>query len=143
MIIDPTSWGMAATGGALIGLGASTLLLFNGRIAGISGIFSGLLHPTPGDTLWKGMFLTGLLLGGVAVGTFYPAAFGTGVGGSIGMLAASGFLVGFGTRMGNGCTSGHGVCGLTRFSPRSLVAVVTFMATGTLTVTLVRLLGGM
>jgi uncharacterized membrane protein YedE/YeeE len=132
----------ALLGGALIGLGASLLLLGNGRVAGVSGILGGALGPAPGDTLWRLMFLLGLVAAGAAAALVRPAAFG-GPTRSVLTVAVAGFLVGYGTRLGNGCTSGHGVCGVSRLAPRSLVATATFMATGALTVFVTRhLLGG-
>jgi uncharacterized membrane protein YedE/YeeE len=125
-------------GGALIGAAAALLLLANGRIAGISGILGGLLGPSARDWAWRTAFVVGLLAG--------PALFRLGaghwpevrIGASWPMLVAAGLLVGFGTRLGSGCTSGHGVCGLARLSPRSFGAVATFMAAAMLTVFLVR-----
>jgi uncharacterized membrane protein YedE/YeeE len=125
-------------GGALIGLGASILLLFNGRVAGISGILGGALSPAPGDTLWRLMFLLGLVSVGAVGVLIQPAAFSAGPTRSILAITLAGFLVGYGTRLGNGCTSGHGVCGVSRLSPRSLIATATFMATGALTVFIVQ-----
>lgn len=125
-------------GGALIGLAASILLLCNGRVAGVSGILGGALHPVPGDTLWRLMFLFGLA-GAGAVGTLLrPEAFIAGPKRSILIIALAGFLVGYGTRLGNGCTSGHGVCGVSRLSPRSLFATATFITTGALTVFVIK-----
>ncbi|WP_437970060.1 YeeE/YedE thiosulfate transporter family protein [Sorangium sp. So ce260] len=122
-------------GGALIGLSASLLLLFNGRVAGISGIFGGLLFREPGGAAWRAAFVAGLLLGGLALAAAHPGAFPpAGGGGSLGLVVAAGLLVGLGARLGNGCTSGHGVCGLSRLSVRSLVATMTFMATAAITV---------
>lgn len=130
-------------GGALIGLAASILLLFTGRVAGISGILAGALHPTPGDSQWRLMFLLGLSGTGAAAVLLRPQAFGAGPTRSLLVLALAGFLVGYGARLGNGCTSGHGVCGVSRLSPRSLIATATFMLTGAITVLVVqRLLGG-
>ena len=117
----------ALLGGALIGLASVWLLAANGRVAGISGILHGLFAP-PG-TPWRAAFIAGLLLAGVAwqlAGAPVPLRAGF----PLGWAAAAGLLVGFGTRMGGGCTSGHGVCGLGRLSARSLVAVVVFMAAG-------------
>ncbi len=123
----------ALVGGALIGLSASALLLFNGRIAGISGIVGGLVQPRRGEIAWRVAFLAGLLAGGLLLAWRWPQAVAPRATGLPGVLmVAAGLLVGFGTQLGNGCTSGHGVCGLSRLSPRSLVAVVTFMATGML-----------
>lgn len=121
---------LALAGGALIGLAASLMLLLNGRIAGISGIVGGLLRPSRGDTAWRAAFLGGLVAGGVVLALVAPGTMRFAVDRSLFAVAAAGLLVGFGTRMGNGCTSGHGVCGVTRLSPRSLVATGTFMATG-------------
>jgi uncharacterized protein len=117
-------------GGAMIGLGASLLLLGDGRIAGISGIVGGLLSPAAGDTGWRVLFVAGLAVGGFGLRVVAPALVRMDLDRSAGTLVASGLLVGFGTVLGNGCTSGHGVCGLSRGSPRSLVATLTFMATG-------------
>lgn len=124
-------------GGLLIGLSATLLLLMNGRIAGISGILGGLLSPKAGDTRWRWMFVTGMLLG--------AACFSLLMGGltvevqvSWPWMIAAGFIVGFGTRLGSGCTSGHGVCGIARLSRRSLVATLTFMASAGVTVFVIR-----
>lgn len=132
----------STVGGALIGLSASILLLFNGRIAGISGIFAGLLAPQRGDTGWRVAFVAGLVLGGLALFLAAPAMFAVTYDRTLPMVAVAGLLVGLGVRLGAGCTSGHGVCGLSRLSPRSLVATLTFIATGALTVVLVRLFTG-
>ncbi|ACA14884.1 protein of unknown function DUF395 YeeE/YedE [Methylobacterium sp. 4-46] len=125
-------------GGALIGASAALLLLANGRIAGISGIAGGLLGPPGRETAWRAVFLAGLLLGPVlfrlAAGHWPPVEVEV----SWPVLIAAGLLVGFGTRLGSGCTSGHGVCGLARLSPRSLAAVAAFMAAAIVTVFLVR-----
>jgi hypothetical protein len=139
MIIDPVSYALAALGGALIGLSAGLMLWISGRIAGISGIFGGLLQPRTGDLGWRLAFIGGLLVGGLLLMVVYPQSIAAPDGRTLGLVGLGGVLVGFGTRMGNGCTSGHGVCGLPRFSIRSAVAVVTFMATGMLTASL---LGG-
>ena len=133
----PTDWIRALAGGALIGTSASVLLAFNGRVAGISGIVGGLLVPTPGDVSWRALFVAGLLAGGLVAATLAPGAF-TGSPAPLAIVALAGLLVGFGTRVGNGCTSGHGVCGITRSSPRSLAATMVFIATGALTVLLTR-----
>jgi uncharacterized protein len=132
-------------GGATIGLGASLLLLFNGKIAGISGIFGGLVLPKAGDVAWRAAFVAGLVLGGLLLAAAYPAAFPElGGGRPLGLVLLAGFLVGLGARLGSGCTSGHGVCGLSRLSARSLVATLTFLSTGALTVFITRhLLGGL
>jgi uncharacterized protein len=121
-------------GGILIGLGASAMLLLEGKIAGISGICAGILKPEKGDTSWKFWFVAGLIAGGVLLRVFLPKAYDFGIVRSYPALAIAGVLVGFGTRLGNGCTSGHGICGISRLSPRSIVATVTFIATGAIVV---------
>lgn len=133
---------MALAGGALIGLAASAMLFFVGRIAGISGIYGGLLKPSTDNNQWRVAFMAGLLVGGGILMAFAPQVFQAPAGHSWMSIAVAGVLVGFGVRMGNGCTSGHGVCGLTRFSGRSLVATLTFMGTGVATATIVHLLTG-
>ncbi len=128
-------------GGTLIGLSASLLLLANGRVAGITSVVGSLLAPTRGDFAWRALFFGGLLTGGLLLAWLRPASFVAPEplsGGSIALLVAAGLLVGFGTRLGNGCTSGHGICGISRGSARSIAATLTFMATGILTVFLVR-----
>lgn len=130
-------------GGLLIGLASASMLVFNGRIAGISGITGGVLKADRGDTLWRALFVAGLLVGGFVYGLVAPNAFAITIDRSTAALVVAGLLVGFGTQMGNGCTSGHGICGLSRFSIRSLVAVVTFMAFAALVVFVVgRFFGG-
>jgi uncharacterized membrane protein YedE/YeeE len=129
-------------GGALIGIAATVLLWLDGRIAGISGIVGGLLRRPPGDTAWRLAFVVGLLGGGVMLRLLAPAQVAFTLERSTAVLIIAGLLVGYGTQLGSGCTSGHGVCGLSRGSRRSLVATLTFMATGALTVLAVRLLGG-
>lgn len=127
----------ALIGGALIGISATLLLLFNGRIAGVSGIVSGAIGFRAGS-LWRWLFVIGLLVGGwlyegllaqqpTPASEFSPVA-----------MIVGGLLVGVGTRLGHGCTSGHGVCGLGRLSVRSLVAVLTFLSTGFVTVFITR-----
>ena len=128
----------ALSGGALIGASAILLLWLNGRVAGISGIAGGVLFPQRDDLAWRIAFLLGLIAAGGAVVAWWPAAPQPRIGASPGLLIVAGLLVGFGTRMGNGCTSGHGVCGLGRFSLRSLVAVLVFMATAMATVFVMR-----
>jgi len=121
-------------GGLLIGLAAVGLLLFNGRIAGISHIVGGLLTPQRGDALWRLSFVLGLLAGGALLRIAYPEALDAVHAHSLGMDAAAGLLVGLGARIGNGCTSGHGVCGLARRSPRAAAATATFVLSGIATV---------
>jgi uncharacterized protein len=129
-------------GGALIGVSASLLLWLNGRIAGISDIAGGLLTPARGEIGWRALFLVGLV-GGVAI---YRLAGGDlqaiDISGSVPVLVAGGLLVGLGTGIGGGCTSGHGVCGVARLSPRSIVATVVFLAVAAATVNLTRSLVG-
>ena len=139
MSIDWASFtpGSAAIGGVIIGAAVAIFALMNGRIAGISGIVGGLLRPAPGDVAWRLAFVAGLIaapllcaavakLPAVVVEASYPT------------LVVAGFLVGIGTRYGAGCTSGHGVCGISRLSPRSLVATLSFMAAGFATVFVAR-----
>lgn len=133
----------AALGGALIGLSASLMLLVQGRVAGISGIVGGLLVPKPGDLGWRLSFVLGLVLAGLAATLLAPASVAVTVERPTLLLVLAGLLVGYGTRLGNGCTSGHGVCGLSRLSQRSLVSVITFMAVGVVAASLAGvLLGG-
>ena len=129
-------------GGMLIGLSAALLLLFDGKIAGISGIVGGVLSPVKNDTLWRFMFIVGLLTGGFFFHQIAPQSFAIEISRSTGALTLAGLLVGFGTRLGNGCTSGHGVCGISRLSARSILATATFMATGILTVFVINHLFG-
>lgn len=128
----------ATAGGILIGLSAIMLMASLGRIAGISGILGGALSLTGGDRGWRIAFLAGLLLPGVAVLAGIAPRPDIAFVANGWLLALAGLLVGFGTRLGSGCTSGHGVCGLARLSRRSLVATATFMAFGVATVFLIR-----
>lgn len=130
-------------GGALIGLASSLLLLLKGRVFGISGILSGVLVPHRGETAWRVAVLLGLVSAGAVLAVLYPPVFALEVSPSLSRYIAAGLLVGFGTTLGGGCTSGHGVCGISRLSPRSIVATLTFMGAGILTVWLVRLMGGL
>ena len=127
-------------GGLLLGLSATWLLISVGRVAGISGIVWGSIRGP--DHNWRWLFIAGLQLGGavthMVIGQSIPAPYGA----TLWLLAMSGMLVGIGTRMGGGCTSGHGVCGLGRRSPRSLVATLTFMAFGVITVFVLQLING-
>lgn len=139
MNIDWTSftpW-TALGGGALIGIAAAAFILLNGRIAGISGIVGGLLKPQKGDTAWRALFVLGMIaapllwmavasLPTIQIDAGYP------------LLIIAGLLVGISTRYGAGCTSGHGVCGISRLSPRSIVATLCFMGTGFITVFILR-----
>ena len=125
-------------GGMLIGLAAVLLLLANGRIAGVSGIVNGLLSRKPGDIGWRVAFVLGLWLGALVYWAARGAPFALALQATPAVMIVAGFLVGYGTRLGSGCTSGHGVCGIARFSPRSMVATVVFMASGIATVYVVR-----
>ncbi|MFO0579348.1 MAG: YeeE/YedE family protein [Polyangia bacterium] len=132
----------ALIGGLLIGSAAALMLLLKGRIAGISGIVGGLLQPSHGDTSWRGLFILGLMAAPLILLATGRLPQMTNVA-SDRTLILAGLLVGFGTRLGSGCTSGHGVCGLARRSKRSLVATLVFMASGALTVWVVRhVIGG-
>ena len=127
-----TPWS-ALLGGLLIGLAAALFVLFNGRIAGISGILGGLLRPKRGDISWRLAFVGGLVLAPVLWALFQPPA-ALQIDADVPLLLVAGLLVGVGTRYGAGCTSGHGVCGLSRLSPRSVVATLLFMGAGFATV---------
>ncbi len=129
--------GSSLIGGVLIGLAAGALILVNGRIAGISGIVGGLIRPRPGDVAWRVLFVAGLLLAPWLHRLLLPAATPQIHAGWI-TLGIAGSLVGFGTRLGSGCTSGHGVCGLSRLSPRSFAATAIFMLAGVITVYVAR-----
>ena len=133
-----SAWMLALAGGVLIGLSATLLLWLDGRVAGVSGIFNGVLFPAPGDVTWRLAFLVGLVAAAGLYMAFVPGApVPRGDFPRVGLVVA-GVLVGFGTRMGNGCTSGHGVCGIARLSPRSIAAVLVFMATAIATTFVVR-----
>lgn len=130
-----TPW-MSLAGGVLLGVASALLILLNGRVLGISGIVGGVLSPKGGDVRWRIAFLLGLAAAPLAFGLLAPEGFiqAPRVEAGYGLLAVAGLLVGWGTRYGSGCTSGHGVCGLSRLSPRSMIATATFMAAGFLTV---------
>lgn len=121
-------------GGILLGVSATLLMLFNGKIAGISGVINGLITPKEGEYSWRLLFFAGMIIGGfvsvVAFGVASPITEGI----SLPILAVAGLLVGMGTRLANGCTSGHGICGIGRLSKRSLVATMVFMFTAAVTV---------
>ncbi len=135
-----TPWA-AAAGGVLIGIASAMFILINGRIAGISGVLGGLLKPVRGDISWRIAFIAGLIGAPVlyALFTQLPAVR---IDAGFGALVIAGLLVGVGTRYGSGCTSGHGVCGISRLSPRSLIATAAFMAAGFVTVFVLRHLIG-
>ena len=129
---------MSLAGGIIIGCAALLLLLSIQRIAGISGIIGGLFPVIRHDLTWRLFFVAGLLLGGFVLAAVYPNSLAINLTYSTPALVVAGLLVGFGSRLGNGCTSGHGICGLGRLAPRSMVAVLTFMVTGIVTAVLVQ-----
>ena len=133
---------IALGGGVLIGLSATILLAMNGRVAGISGILEKVLPPQSEDARWRMAFLISMVVTGIALSPALPEAYTT-IDRPILLVVLAGLLVGYGTRLGNGCTSGHGVCGMARFSKRSFAAVGMFLMTGIITATVVgQLLGG-
>jgi uncharacterized membrane protein YedE/YeeE len=135
-----TPWS-ALAGGVLVGIAVAMFALLNGRIAGISGVVAGLLKPTAGDVAWRLAFVIGLV-GSPLLYALFAVLPKPQIAAEYGALVLAGLLVGIGTRYGSGCTSGHGVCGLSRLSPRSLVATLTFMAAGFGTVFVTRHLIG-
>lgn len=135
-----TPWASLA-GGVVIGIAAAMFILFNGRIAGISGVLGGLLRPLRGDISWRAAFIAGLL-GAPLLHALVTELPRPRIDAGYAALVVAGLLVGVGTRYGSGCTSGHGVCGISRLSPRSLVATATFMLAGFATVFVVRHLIG-
>lgn len=143
IVVNLESWTRAAIGGGMIGLAAALMIIFNGRIAGVSGVLGGLILDRQGaEAPWRALFLGGLIAGAAVVMLVRPDLAQAGLQtGWVGMVAA-GLIVGFGTRMGSGCTSGHGVCGIGRLSQRSIVATCTFMAAGFVTVFVLRHLLG-
>ena len=126
-----TPWA-SLSGGILLGLASAFFILVNGRVLGISGILGGLLPPKPGDAGWRVAFLLGMLAAPLVYGLLAPEGFvqAPRIDAGFAAIVAAGLLVGLGTRYGSGCTSGHGVCGLSRLSPRSLVATLAFMGAG-------------
>lgn len=133
----------ALVGGVLIGISVTVLLLFNGRIAGVSGILNGVFFASKNERLWRWLFLLGLVLGALLFRTGLPDFNVPRQNYPLPLLIIGGFLVGFGARLANGCISGHGVCGLANLSLRSLVAICAFMLSGMLTVYVVRHLLGL
>lgn len=121
-------------GGILLGISATILLLVNGKIAGISGIMNGIMSPKKGDYSWRLLFAVGMIAGGLISVLMLGVAVPSTANLSLGMVIAAGLLVGIGTRLGNGCTSGHGICGMGRLSKRSIVSTCVFMAVAGLTV---------
>lgn len=132
----------AVIGGVLIGLAVSLMLLFNGRVTGISGILGGIIKPQKNDLNWRLAFIGGLLFGGFILQYLRPAAF-VQLSSALRMdYMIAGILVGFGTLLGNGCTSGHGVCGISRFSIRSIIATLTFIVFGVISVLIFKFMRG-
>ena len=129
---------MPLTGGILIGVSASMMLLFSGRIAGVSGIFGGIMFKQGKERAWRLSFITGLIFGGILLYAINAEFFENSSGRGFLAVNIAGFLVGIGTRIGGGCTSGHGVCGIGRLSVRSIVATVTFVFAGMVAVVLVK-----
>lgn len=130
-------------GGILIGLASAGLMYFSGRIAGISGIYRGLLMPQSGQIAWRGMFIGGMIFAGLVMSVISPQVFEDSAGRGMITTLVAGLLVGIGTRIGSGCTSGHGICGIGRLSARSMASVVVFMTAGIVMVWIVNhLLGG-
>jgi len=136
--MDFAEGAQALLGGALIGTASSALLVVSGRIAGIGGIVAGLLPPRAADAAWRACFVVGLVAGGLCLRALFVDPFNGLAATPYAVLLPAGLLVGFGAGLGSGCTSGHGVCGVSRLSPRSLVATLTFMLTGAATVFVVR-----
>jgi uncharacterized membrane protein YedE/YeeE len=134
-----TPWS-SLTGGIILGIASALFILINGRILGISGILGGLLPPKVGDTTWRIAFLLGMFAAATVFHAVVPAEYITAprIEATEWMIVVAGLLVGIGTRYASGCTSGHGVCGLSRLSPRSLVATGSFMSAGFITVYVVR-----
>ena len=126
----------ALLGGILIGLASSLLLYSRGRVFGISGILAGVFHPHKEEAIWRTAIVVGLLAGGIPIYLAFPEKFSLPAETNTLFIIAAGLLVGFGTRLGSGCTSGHGVCGISRFSPRSILATLTFILTGIIAVAL-------
>jgi uncharacterized protein len=132
----------AAIGGALIGLSAVLLILLNGRIAGVTGIFAGLIEPASGDRAWRAAFIAGLIAAPLSAPLFGYVVPIPQMPANLLIVVAGGLLVGFGTRVSNGCTSGHGVCGIARLSPRSITATAIFMTAAIVVVALMRHVSG-
>lgn len=138
----PVEWILALFGGVLIGVSVTAMLWLNGRVTGISGIFNGLLSYSKGDMAWRAAFVGGLFSGGLLIEIIRPGSVTNVLEYGWGTAAVAGVLVGFGTVLGSGCTSGHGVCGMSRLSPRSTIATLTFMALGVVSVYVFRHLLG-
>jgi uncharacterized membrane protein YedE/YeeE len=139
--VNPSAAAVALAGGALIGAGASLLLFLTGRLAALSGIVSGLLRKSSEEWGWRAAFVAGLLGGGILCAWIHPSVFARSPA-SAPVALLTGVAVGFGARLGGGCTSGHGICGISRLSKRSFVATLTFMFMGALVVMADRILRG-
>lgn len=137
-----SNYSLPLIGGLLIGIAVTILLLFNGRVAGISGIVSGLISPSRKDKIWRFTFILGMLAGGGVLKILTPEVFINSSGRSFGAIALAGFLVGIGTVMGGGCTSGHGVCGVSRLSLRSILATIIFIFFGVISVLVLKNISG-
>lgn len=136
-----SEWIYALWGGILIGIAVSLMLLWNGRTTGISGIVYGLLNPIQGDKAWRLYFVFGLFAGGIVLRFCHPNAFTGALPSADWTVGIAGLLVGFGTVLGSGCTSGHGVCGISRMSARSIIATLVFIGVGVLSVLIFKNLG--
>jgi uncharacterized protein len=136
VIVDHFTPVSAAIGGTLIGLSAVLLMALTGRVAGVSGIFAGLINPRTTDRAWRAAFVGGLVAARIAVTLLGYAVPAPQLPGSYIIIIAGGLLVGFGSRLGSGCTSGHGICGIARLSPRSIVATLVFMTAAIVVVAL-------
>jgi len=142
-MLEPGTIPMAAIGGVVIGIAAVLMLALNGRILGVSGIAAGVLAPNSPDRGLRALFLAGMLAGGLLIGWAMPTALPGALTTNLPWLIGAGLLVGFGTRLGAGCTSGHGVCGVSRLSPRSITATLIFMVVAIVTVFITRhVIGG-
>jgi uncharacterized membrane protein YedE/YeeE len=152
MNINHQDWTNALIGGLIIGIAVSLMLLWSGRVTGISGIINGTLNKTKGEFAWRLLFIAGLFIGGLTLKFIVPVPtpepqlikpqiISSNLGSDLWITIIAGLLVGFGTVMGSGCTSGHGICGLSRLSPRSIVATLSFIIAGAITVSLLKKLG--
>ena len=143
MVVDYAAWVNALVGGIFIGIAVSLMLYLKGRVTGISGILNGVLQRSRGDMSWRLYFIGGLLSGGLVLKVVQPSVYQNLLETEFWTVIVAGLLVGFGTVMGSGCTSGHGVCGISRLSKRSILATITFMLAGMLSVFFFRQLGVM
>lgn len=133
---------LSLIGGSLIGISVTLMLLFNGRVTGVSGIIAASLSKPSFEDLWRWSFIVGMILGGLIMYGTRPELFANLSGRSPGLIIVAGLLVGYGTVMGSGCTSGHGICGLSRLSIRSAIATMAFMIFGFLAVQGLKIIGG-